>query len=71
MGAHTEEHCAKISAGVRRAMAEGRGPGKSSWRPPAEFRQLYQQVYNQVGAIEARRIIEEHIAVVMRRRAKS
>lgn len=66
---------ARISAGVRRAIAEGRGHvgrrPNNVYAPPAEFADMYADFAEQYGYVEARRLVEDHARVVARRRARS
>ena len=55
----------KVAAGVRASN------GKLSWEPPAEHAAMFEDLRTKVGSTEARRLVEDHIRVVARRRASA
>ena len=62
-----------ISRGMRAAVAEGRHHprGGSAYLPPPEFQDIYEDLRRKCGASKARRLVEDHAAVIARRRARA
>ena len=78
---HTEDGRARLREGARKRwadpafrakMIERRWGGIPSheWQPPEEFRDLYADLRAKFHACEARRLVEDHMAVVERRKAR-
>lgn len=64
----TEEEKIGRRLAISRAMRESRKKGINKyWRPPREFMSMYSEFRAQFGATEARRLVEDHMAVVSRR----
>ena len=52
---------AEMSAKMRVSQMNG------AWQPPAEYRAMFHELRTKVGKVEARRLIEEHAAIVKMR----
>ena len=65
LGPKPAEERAKISAGVKLSWAA------RQYVPPDEFREMYDEFHANYGSREARRLVEDHAAVVARRRLRA